>query len=74
MSDSFTAVVVTEREGRHRFSYTGHTSGSGLLACGICTDALSYILVCDNRTETVHMIDKDGEFLSHLLTRSQEID
>ncbi|XP_052680950.1 uncharacterized protein LOC128161660 [Crassostrea angulata] len=68
------AVVVTERGGRHRFSYTGHPSGSELWPRGICTDALSHILVCDDRTETVQMIDKDGQFLSHLLTKSQEMD
>ncbi|XP_065929130.1 uncharacterized protein [Magallana gigas] len=67
------AVVVTERGGRHRFSYTGHPSGSGLWPRGICTDALSHILVCDNRTNTVQMLDKDGQFLSHLLTESQEM-
>lgn len=67
------AVVVTERGGRHRFSYTGHPSGSGLRPRGICTDALSHILVCDGRTNTVQMIDKDGQFLSHLLTESQEM-
>ncbi|XP_065931155.1 uncharacterized protein [Magallana gigas] len=61
------AVVVTERGGRHRFSYTGHPPGSGLWPRGICTDALSHILVCDSRTDTVQMIDKDGQFLSHLL-------
>uniref|UniRef100_A0A8W8NJ60 B box-type domain-containing protein n=1 Tax=Magallana gigas TaxID=29159 RepID=A0A8W8NJ60_MAGGI len=67
------AVVVTERGGRHRFSYTGHPSGSRLLPCGICTDALSHILVCDDKTNTVQMINKDGQFLSHLLTKSQEM-
>ncbi|XP_052681678.1 uncharacterized protein LOC128162487 [Crassostrea angulata] len=67
------AVVVTERGGRHRFSYTGHPSGSGLWPRGICTDALSHILVCDDRTKTVQMLDKDGQFLSHLLTESQEM-
>ncbi|XP_052693140.1 uncharacterized protein LOC128171386 [Crassostrea angulata] len=67
------AVVVTERGGRHRFSYRGHPSGSGLLPCGICTDALSHILVCDWTTDTVQMINKDGQFLSHLLTKSQEM-
>ncbi|XP_065932193.1 uncharacterized protein [Magallana gigas] len=67
------AVVVTERGGRHRFSYTGHPSGSGLWPCGICTDALSHILVCDVITHTVQMIDKDGQFLSRLLTESQEL-
>uniref|UniRef100_K1QUL7 Tripartite motif-containing protein 3 n=1 Tax=Magallana gigas TaxID=29159 RepID=K1QUL7_MAGGI len=66
-------VVVTERGGRHRFSYTGHPSGSGLVPVGICTDALSHILVCDGRTKTVQMINKDGRFLSHLLTKSQEM-
>uniref|UniRef100_A0A8W8LNG2 Tripartite motif-containing protein 3 n=1 Tax=Magallana gigas TaxID=29159 RepID=A0A8W8LNG2_MAGGI len=65
------AVVVTERGGRHRFSYTGHPSGSGLWPWGICTDALSHILVCDDRT--VQMLNKDGQFLSHLLTKSQEM-
>nr|XP_034320705.1 uncharacterized protein LOC117687747 [Crassostrea gigas] len=68
------AVVVTERGGRHRFSYTGHPSGSGLWPGGICTDALSHILVCDIITNTVQMLDKDGQFLSHLLTEPQEMD
>nr|XP_034319750.1 uncharacterized protein LOC105342926 isoform X1 [Crassostrea gigas]XP_034319751.1 uncharacterized protein LOC105342926 isoform X1 [Crassostrea gigas]XP_034319752.1 uncharacterized protein LOC105342926 isoform X1 [Crassostrea gigas] len=67
------AVVVTERGGRHRFSYTGHPSGSRLFPRGICTDALSHILVCDGTTNTVQMINKDGQFLSHLLTKSQEM-
>uniref|UniRef100_K1PLM2 Tripartite motif-containing protein 3 n=1 Tax=Magallana gigas TaxID=29159 RepID=K1PLM2_MAGGI len=71
VSDLFSAVVVTERGGRHRFSYTGHPSGSGLQPRGICTDTLSHILVCDGRT--VQMLDKDGQFLSYLLTESQEM-
>ncbi|XP_056007448.1 uncharacterized protein LOC125653150 isoform X2 [Ostrea edulis] len=61
------AVAVTERGGRHRFSYTGPPSGSSLNPLGICTDALSHILVCDGNTDTVQMIDKDGHFLSLLL-------
>ncbi|XP_065939297.1 uncharacterized protein [Magallana gigas] len=67
------AVVVTERGGRHRFSYTGHPSGSVIWPRGICTDPLSHILVCDDKTNTVQMIDRDGQFLSHLLTKSQEM-
>uniref|UniRef100_K1QFD7 Tripartite motif-containing protein 2 n=1 Tax=Magallana gigas TaxID=29159 RepID=K1QFD7_MAGGI len=67
------AVVVTDREGRHRFSYTEHPSGSVLKPCGICTDALSHILVCDGATNTVQMLDKDGQFLSHLLIRPSGI-
>jgi hypothetical protein len=62
-------VVVTERRGRHRFSYTGPPSGSRLYPQGVCTDALSHILLCDDNT--VQMIDKDGHFLSLLLTPQQ---
>nr|XP_034333806.1 uncharacterized protein LOC105343600 [Crassostrea gigas] len=74
VSDALSAVVVTERGGKHRFSYTGHPSGSGLWPCGICTDALSHILVCDYGTSSIQIIDKNGQFLSFLLTKSEEID
>ncbi|XP_052693964.1 uncharacterized protein LOC128172218 [Crassostrea angulata] len=67
------AVVLTERGGRHRFSYKGHPSGSGLDPRGICTDPLSHILVCDGNTKTVQMLDEDGQFLSHLLIRPSGI-
>ncbi|XP_061187271.1 uncharacterized protein LOC133195444 [Saccostrea echinata] len=68
------AVVVTDQGGRHRFSYTGPPSGSGLEPRGICTDALSHILVCDPNTHTVQMIDKDGQFLSLIQTSEHGID
>nr|XP_034322006.1 uncharacterized protein LOC109617549 [Crassostrea gigas] len=68
-----TALVVTERGGRYRFSYTGHPIGSWLLPRGICTDALSHILVCVDKTKPVQMIDRDGQFMPILLTKSQLI-
>ncbi|XP_062605152.1 uncharacterized protein LOC134266962 [Saccostrea cucullata] len=68
------AVVVTELEGRFRFSYTGPPSGFGLRPWGICTDALSHILVSDYYTSTIHMIDKDGNFLSLIQKDQPEID
>ena len=64
------AVVVTESEGSHRFSFKGHPPGSKLSPRGICTDVLSHILVCDCRTNTIQMVDKDGQFLLYLLTNS----
>lgn len=63
VSDSETVVIVTDRGGTHRFFYTGHPLGSKLMPRGICTDALSHILVCDQITETVQIIDIDGHFL-----------
>jgi hypothetical protein len=73
VSDGDRGVVVTERGGRHRFSYTGPPSGSGLSPWGICTDALSHILVCDSKTDAVQMIDKDGQFMSLLLTQQHGV-
>lgn len=67
------AVVVTERGGHHRFSYTGHPPESGILPKGICTDTLSNIIVCDTRSKAVQLIDRDGQFLTHLLTESLEM-
>lgn len=60
------AVVVTERGGEHRFTYTGHPSGSGLMPFRICVDTMAHILFCDARTNRVHILDKDGQFLSYL--------
>nr|XP_022337249.1 uncharacterized protein LOC111133288 isoform X2 [Crassostrea virginica] len=62
------AVVVTSGEGVYRFSYTGPPSRSRLSPLGICTDVMSHILVSNNYTKTVQMLDRDGQFLSYLLT------
>ncbi|XP_062616179.1 uncharacterized protein LOC134277900, partial [Saccostrea cucullata] len=67
-------VVVTERGGRHRFSYTGHPSGSWLSPQGLCTDALSNILVCDGYTDAVQIVDKNGVFLSLIQTQHHGIE
>lgn len=61
------AVVVTDCRGNYRFSYTGDPSGSGLHPLGICTDALSHILVCNDKTKTIQMLNMNGQFLSHQL-------
>eukprot|EP00105_Crassostrea_gigas_P043478 XP_019927626.1 PREDICTED: uncharacterized protein LOC105339862 isoform X2 [Crassostrea gigas] len=69
VSDVSISVVVTDRCGRHRFSYNGRPPNSGLQPHGICTDALSHILVCDGATDTVQMLNKNGRFLTYLLIR-----
>jgi hypothetical protein len=67
------SVVVTDSKGKHRFTYTGPPSGSKLSPRGICTDALSNILICDYYPNTIHMIDKDGHFMSLLLTEDHGV-
>lgn len=64
------SVIVTDCFGNNRFSYTGHPTGSGLAPCGICTDALSQILLCDGKTQTVQIIDENGKFMSYIRVRS----
>eukprot|EP00105_Crassostrea_gigas_P037700 XP_019921848.1 PREDICTED: uncharacterized protein LOC105326173 [Crassostrea gigas] len=66
------AVVVVDKSGQYRFSYTGQ--GSGFISFGICTDELCHILVCDTNSETVHLLDQDGQFLTLLLTEQQGVD
>ncbi|XP_052691539.1 uncharacterized protein LOC128169430 [Crassostrea angulata] len=65
------AVVVVDKSGQHRFSYTG--KGSKFDPYGICTDVLGHILVCDDISNTVHLLDQDGQFLSLLLTPQQGV-
>uniref|UniRef100_K1RRZ6 Uncharacterized protein n=1 Tax=Magallana gigas TaxID=29159 RepID=K1RRZ6_MAGGI len=61
------AVVVVNKSGQLRFSYTGQ--GSKFYPYGICTDLLGHIVICDSYTKinTVHLLDQDGQFLSFLL-------
>lgn len=73
VSDWNRAVVVTGHGGRYRFSYTGHPTELGLQLGCICTDVLSHIIVCDYKTSTVQLLDKNGHFLSHLLIRPSRI-
>lgn len=66
------AVIVTDCVGRHRFSYTCRSTNSeALLPLGICTDALSHILVCNAVLDCVDMIGKDGQFLLRILTKEE---
>lgn len=63
VSDDRWRVVGTDHEGKDRFKL------DGLRPYGICTDALSHILVCAIQTSTVQVFDKNGVFLRHLLLR-----
>ncbi|XP_052684907.1 protein PML-like isoform X2 [Crassostrea angulata] len=67
------AVVVVNKSGQHRFSYTGQ--GSMFIPYGICTDLLGHIIVCNGYpgNNSLHIIDQDGQFLSLLLTPQQGI-
>ena len=61
--------VVIDCQGNHRFSYSRTPSGSNILPAGICTDAMSHILLCDMYSCTVQILSKNGIFLSYFLTK-----
>uniref|UniRef100_K1QJY8 Uncharacterized protein n=1 Tax=Magallana gigas TaxID=29159 RepID=K1QJY8_MAGGI len=54
------AVVVVDKSGQHRFTYTDQ--GSEFLPYGIDTDILGHILVCDFNSNKVHLLDQDGKY------------
>lgn len=74
VSDSVSALIVTDCKGVHRFTYTGNLPGSEQRLWGICTDELLNILMCDERSKAIHVIDKDGQFLMYLLKKEKDID
>ncbi|XP_061176047.1 E3 ubiquitin-protein ligase arc-1-like [Saccostrea echinata] len=62
-------VVVTNNAGCLRFRYTGHdsTRENGTFSpAGIATDSQAHILVADTKNDCIHIIDENGQFLSHL--------
>lgn len=69
LEDQSGVVIVANQHGKGKFLYKGYPRGSELRPRGICTDALSHILVCDLKTHSVQMLDKDAKFLSYLLIR-----
>ncbi|XP_062597734.1 uncharacterized protein LOC134259149 [Saccostrea cucullata] len=64
------AVVVVNKSGQHRFSYTGQEFRFG--PYGICTDVLGHILVCDELSNTVQRLDQDCQFWSFLLNPQKQ--
>ncbi|XP_062587761.1 tripartite motif-containing protein 2-like isoform X3 [Saccostrea cucullata] len=70
-SDYYKGVVVVNKSGQHRFSYTGQKSK--FHPYGICTDVIGHILVCDTDSKFLHLLDQDGQLLSLLLTKQQGV-
>ncbi|XP_052684806.1 uncharacterized protein LOC128164828 [Crassostrea angulata] len=66
-------VVVVNKSGQQRFSYT--YPEFLFYPFGICTDLLSHIIVCFTNlvNNYVHILDQDGQFLSLLLTAQQGV-
>ncbi|XP_022301440.2 uncharacterized protein LOC111109560 [Crassostrea virginica] len=63
------AIVVVSKAGKFRFKYTGSlisTSEGSFKPVGISTDSKSKIMTTDEHTQTIHIIDQDGQFLRYI--------
>lgn len=65
--------MVVDKSGEHRFSLKGQGSGYTCIPWGICIDLFGNILVSDLGSNTVHLLDQDGQFLTVLHTPHQGI-
>lgn len=67
------AVVVVDELGEHKFFYRGSQEET-FRPYGICTDDIGYILVCDISSESVHLLELDGQLVSLILTSQHGIE
>lgn len=66
-------LVVLDEDGNLKYIYEGHTSngvyGRSFSPAGLCCDLVGRILVADSNNHSIHILDKSGQFIGHLLTR-----
>lgn len=68
------AVIVVDRWGRYRFTYTAdklnRPDAVPFLPFGVCCDSLLNIIVADSCNDCLHLVSVNGEFLYILLSKS----
>lgn len=57
------AVVIVIQNGKFSFKYNPYTPKGRLKPYGIATDSHGWILVSDENTDYIHILDQEGAFL-----------
>ncbi|XP_061166753.1 uncharacterized protein LOC133175658 [Saccostrea echinata] len=65
-------LIVTDRSGKHKFSYSG--SGSRFYPRGIATDDTGRIYVLDGWSDAVHVLGADGKQLALISTEDHGVE
>ncbi|OWF54863.1 E3 ubiquitin-protein ligase TRIM71-like [Mizuhopecten yessoensis] len=69
-------VVVLDRLGNLRFVYDGRSVSAGerpFSPCGIVCDSYGRLLITDTNNHCIHVVDKNGQFVSFLLRKEDGI-
>lgn len=65
-------VVLINKSGEYRNSYKSqYPNVTKFAPRGVCTDVHGHIMVADNSSDSIHLLDQDLHFLTKLLTKEQ---
>ncbi|XP_048756691.2 uncharacterized protein LOC125667276 [Ostrea edulis] len=62
-------LCVLDSEGRVRFIYEGRGGIKEFKPNGVCCDGENNVIVADSASHVIHILNQDGNFLRHLLTK-----
>ena len=62
-------LLAVGSDNQLRYEYPGH--GIEFSPAGVCTDAMGHVLVIDTSSKGIHILDKEGHFIQHLLSGGQ---